>query len=270
MSTQITKHNPTQQSTVLLLIIVSEIHIPPEIIDAIASFLKIEYQLIFIRTFKAIHSLYHRFGKTRIMRYNFSGNKHHGRPLDFVGASQHGLCKKYATIFQNDVNQNDWSTETELKLVSVNSNEIFLYETMVLCLDRNLTVPNGCKNIIALILTFSRRSDYAPLPELFFFEQFPRLKFLVLQYVGLDKRAMVTISKIMSLLFVYMHHCRTEEFGFGSFEGFESCENIRRLHLDGCSFGRKRISFPSNLIEIKVASNGSRINASKCSNLESM
>jgi hypothetical protein len=262
MSTQITKHNPIQQSTVLLPIIVSGIHIPPEIIDAIASFLKIEYQLIFIRTFKAIYSLYHRFSKIRIMQYNFGEN---------VGSLHHSFCLEYAAIFQNDVNQNDWSTEIELKLVSVNSGKTSQYETMGLCLDETLNVPSGCENIIALILTFSSRSNYAPLPELFFFEQFPKLKFLVLQFVGLDKRAMVTISKMASQLFVYMHDCRTLEFGFGPFEDFESCENIRRLHLDGRSFGRKRISFPSNLIKLKVTNYYVfQIDASKCSNLEYM
>jgi hypothetical protein len=284
MSTQFIDCNSTQLSHALLPIILSGVHIPPETIDAIVSFLEINCQLAFRITCKAIYPLYHRFEKvTRTVLYNsndYEGflyqesnldNKLYRQEPQRLINCQRTLLEKYTSMFETYINQNDWSKITKLEVGSVNPGETSQYQTMVLCLCENLYVPRGCENIIALALTFSNYPNCKPLPELDFFEQFPKLKFLVLQNIGLDERAMLTISQLTSHIFVYMHNCSTQEFGFGPFKDFESCENIRRLHLDGCSFNDNCLSFPSNLIELNVTKcSPFKIDVPECSHMESV
>jgi len=174
------------------------------------------------------------------------------------------------------VKKHRWLDVNELKLISLDSQKTDTYPGRVLHLDQDLNVPVGlpCESVLAIILDFSipHVDHLEPVPNIAFFIRFPNLKFLVLHQIGFDKNGVLTLSKITSLRFVYMHGCNAQEFGFEPFENFEICENIQTLYLNGCKFNDKCLDFSSKLRRLKIVgcSHYSGVGTLKCSNLKSL
>jgi len=265
-----------QQSYILSTILI----IPDELIDVIMSFMKSKHQLPLVMSCKRRYLPYQRtIRETANILFHFQSYAAPLLPLfccdEKLQTVQFSFYTGgYTKILQRHMSQNRWLHVNELELISLNSQKTDPYPEKVLRLNQDLNVPSGLdyESVVALILAFSRHPNYRPMPNISFFRRFPNLRFLVLQYIGLDKNTASTLCEITSLRFVYMHYCSAREFGFGPFENFEICENIQNLYLNSCSFNDNSLSFSSKLRRLKIVKcyKLSEISTFKCSYLKSL